>query len=299
MQSVERESSDAEAEERKPRSWQVLPLVGRLLGFASLAWTIALFMIAPMATQLVNLELGDKHKTILLTGLASNLALLVSAWVMARFADRRSFVSLGFDVRRSGLDGLTGVGLGVTWLALTLGGISLFGRISMQPVGNLGGESMAWAAGAILLNAIYQELLVHGYMFQVLERLHAAAAVLVTSTFFTFLHWGAFRGDWLAASNIFLAGTAMGLMYWRSRNLWSAMACHFTWNFLLGPALGLTVSGSNDLGLRWRPLQIEGPTWLVGGEFGLEGGVATTLATVILIAVIVRRRSTEPRVAPH
>ena len=138
-------------------------------------------------------------------------------------------------------------------------------------------------------NAAYQEVLVHGYLFQILERTHVVVALAATSTLFAVLHWGAYQGEWLAAGNIFLAGTAMGLMYWRSRSLWTPIACHFLWNFLLGPVLGLTVSGTSELRLHSGIIRIDGPGWLVGGPFGLEGGAAVTFTTGALIAVLALR----------
>jgi hypothetical protein len=41
--------------------------------------------------------------------------------------------------------------------------------------------------------------------------------------------------------------------------LWLPIGIHFAWNSLLGPVLGLTVSGTDQLGVGWRVFQVEGP----------------------------------------
>jgi hypothetical protein len=61
---------------------------------------------------------------------------------------------------------------------------------------------------------------------------------------------------------------------------------HAAWNFLLGPALGLTVSGTDELATGWRAFALDGPAWATGGDFGLEGSVLVTVTTTLLVAAI-------------
>lgn len=65
----------------------------------------------------------------------------------------------------------------------------------------------------------------------------------------------------------------------------------FAWNLLLGPVLGLTVSGTDQLGLGWCMLALEGPEVFTGGSFGLEGGLIVTLTTSLLIGGLLLVRS--------
>jgi hypothetical protein len=52
----------------------------------------------------------------------------------------------------------------------------------------------------------------------------------------------------------------------------------------VGPVLGLALSGRPDLNLGWRVLALRGPDLATGGAFGIEGSLATTLATAVAIA---------------
>jgi membrane protease YdiL (CAAX protease family) len=261
-----------------------------LLGFVALVLVASILLMLPFWLLFGRPASLDSHRAMALMALAECVAYLGAAWVMVRFAEDRPFSSLGFDLSRLATDGLTGLRLGAAGLALALGGAALLGAVSLKPAGEPGASAIAWVAALVLLKAASEEFLVHGYIFQVLERVHPGLALTVTSTLFTLLHWSQYRDDWLAAANLFLAGTWLGLMYRRSRNLWMPVACHFAWNFLLGPLLGLTVSGTNRLNLEWTLVRLEGPAWLVGGQFGLEGGAVTTLALTALVAALLARR---------
>ena len=81
-------------------------------------------------------------------------------------------------------------------------------------------------------------------------------------------------------------------------NLWLPVAAHFTWNLVLGPVLGLTVSGSSQLGLGWRMLSVEGPPLITGGDFGPEGGLMVTLTTALLVTAMFWMHNRRPASGP-
>jgi len=118
--------------------------------------------------------------------------------------------------------------------------------------------------------------------------------VLVSSALFSLYHAGAFQGGWLPPLNVFLAGLVFCLAYGITGNLWFPTSVHFAWNFLLGPLLGLTVSGSGELTAALPLIELDGPARFTGGAFGLEGGFVVTLTTTALVfalMAILRRRS--------
>ncbi len=108
----------------------------------------------------------------------------------------------------------------------------------------------------------------------------------MSAALFAGIHAGAFQGAWLPAVNVFSAGVLFCLAYGVSGNLWFPVSIHFAWNLLLGPVLGLTVSGTGELGLGWSVFSVDGPELFTGGAFGVEGGLVVTLTTAILITVL-------------
>jgi hypothetical protein len=97
---------------------------------------------------------------------------------------------------------------------------------------------------------------------------------------FALLHYGTAKGAILPLFNLFMAGLLLGYAYLVTGNLWMPIALHFAWNFLLGPVLGLAVSG-RSLTSGTQILSLQGPDSVTGGAFGLEGGLVATFTTAV------------------
>lgn len=223
------------------------------------------------------------------------LAVLLAAWIMLRFVDRRSLRSLGFGMRRLLPD--TGIGLilgsAMTLLALLI--LWLPGWVETVPIRGFSWFVLGLTAAAMLLNSVTQEVMVRGYVLQTIEsRFDVTVALVASSLFFLLLHAGAvIEGGLLAAVNLLAAGLLLGLAYTATRNLWLPIGLHFSWNVIQGPILGIAVSGQAvDSG--WSILALRGPAVFTGGDFGLEGGLAATLVTAMGISFLIlhgRRRA--------
>src|SRR3546814_6374331 len=80
---------------------------------------------------------------------------------------------------------------------------------------------------------------------------------------------------WLGFINIVLAVVLMVLAFFRRGSIWLPVGLHMGWNFVQGTVLGFHVSGIEAETV--FQLQLQGSEWLSGGNFGLEGSLATTL----------------------
>jgi hypothetical protein len=65
---------------------------------------------------------------------------------------------------------------------------------------------------------------------------------------------------------------------------------HFGWNWALGWFFGLPVSGMRLVSNPLLQGEDVGPKWLTGGSYGIEGGVACTIALVVFTVFIWRTR---------
>ena len=219
--------------------------------------------------------------------LVTAVAIVAAAWVMARFADGRAFSTLGFAsttaVRDVGIGALVGAG----WLILCLGALWVFGALQPARSIQLAEPALAWSAAALFVNTVTQETLARGYVFQTIQtHTNTLWAIAASSVLFAAYHAGAFNGSWLAAINVFLAGVLFASVYLASGSLWAPIGLHFAWNLLVGPVLGLTVSGRASLALGTPALALRGPDLLTGGTFGLEGGVIVTVATLLVTGAV-------------
>jgi hypothetical protein len=87
----------------------------------------------------------------------------------------------------------------------------------------------------------------------------------------------------LGLGNIALAGVLLGLAFYAPGGIWTATGVHLGWNALLA-CLDTPVSGVpfRIPLLDYRP---GGPSWLTGGGFGPEGGLAATIALTVAIVL--------------
>jgi membrane protease YdiL (CAAX protease family) len=216
------------------------------------------------------------------------LTILIAAWIMARVVDRRSFSTLGFAPGHLARDILLGACIGFLWLASSLAVLWLFGWVTLQPTGALDSSALTVAIVAMILNTVIQEVLARSYILQTIQsQTNTTWAILISSLIFMLYHVAGFRGEWLPAVNVFLAGILFGVAYYLTGNLWLPIAIHFVWNFLLGPVLGLSVSGQ-DLANSWHIFSVQGPALFTGGAFGVEGGLVVTLTTILGIMLLFR-----------
>ena len=214
------------------------------------------------------------------------LASLGACAIMVRWVDRG--LPLGFGRARAGVDSWFGLAGGAAWLGLSLGLVALLGGVEMAPRGVFTWSALLLAGVSGWLNAAVQEVVARSYIFQLVrQRSGPAWAVVVTSGIFVAMHAGAFHGAVLPMVNVLAASVLFGLVLLRTGSLWGVIALHFAWNFLVGPVLGLAVSG-HDLADGRAMLRLQGPDWLTGGTFGLEGSVIVTLVTIAGCLVVGR-----------
>ncbi|MCX7880345.1 MAG: CPBP family intramembrane metalloprotease [Ignavibacteria bacterium] len=139
----------------------------------------------------------------------------------------------------------------------------------------------------ILFSATTEELLFRGVLFQrLIDKLGEAKAIFFSSIVFSLAHIQNPSINTLAMLNLFLGGVVLGVMYIRTYILWLPIGFHFGWNFFQYYLLGSPVSGH----YHFEPFVISKITEfepiVFGGNFGLEGGVASTLLLILVVIYI-------------
>ncbi|HWR13808.1 MAG TPA: type II CAAX endopeptidase family protein [Terriglobales bacterium] len=145
----------------------------------------------------------------------------------------------------------------------------------------------------ILCAAMVEELAFRGYPFQrLVEGMGPVGAILVLSALFGAVHLqnphiaDSRAVQFFAFSNTLYVGVVLAISYLRTRALWFPFGLHFGWNASLGLFFGLPVSGMSDFSVMVRS-RAYGPQWLVGGNYGLEGGfLGTVIITLGLVYVL-------------
>jgi len=156
-------------------------------------------------------------------------------------------------------------------------------NITITPRGLL---AAAVVFGVLVTAAMAEELMFRGYPFQrLVEGLGTTGAIIVLSLMFGAVHMQnphVSENRWVqnfAFTNTLLIGIVLAFCYLRTRALWLPWGVHFGWNAALGAVYGLPVSGISQFATVVKG-KATGPEWLLGGRYGLEGGM---LGTVVIL----------------
>jgi membrane protease YdiL (CAAX protease family) len=190
---------------------------------------------------------------------------------------------------RSGLAG--GVLLGVAIFTAVIGILGVMGYAQVTALPTI---AMPWTElTSALLAAVFEELIMRGVLFRIVEdRFNSLAALVVSAAVFGLVH-GANHGATIVSTLCiaFEAGLLLAAAYMVTRSLWLPIGLHFGWNFTEGGLFGAAVSGGKAEGI--VKTVITGPPLISGGEFGPEASLIALavclLVTAILLAIAIRR----------
>ncbi len=238
----------------------------------------------------------SRDNVLLLTaqGVAQLLAFGLLTWAIGRGRLRLTWAQMGWVPRGRfrgfglGLEGSAILATASLLIAVGLGDarwVSDSGTVT-DYLRNVGLTTATLAPAALA-----EELMFRGLPLVILAAaLGRGTAILVMAIVFGVAH--AWNPDVtpLAIGNIALAGVFLSLAFYAPGGIWTAWGAHLGWNATLA-ALDAPVSG-----LPFRiPLIDFSPgtmTWLSGGKFGPEGGLAATLvlcAGCVALARYVRK----------
>ncbi len=207
---------------------------------------------------------------------------LLAVVLFRRLVDGKTVFSLGFRLRGYGLH--FGAGCFVGAVAITLGYAVLLGAglLSFDGWNPFSGSELVLMLAVFAVVAVNEEIVLRGYVLSNLRAsMNGYLAVFVSAAVFASLHMWNAHLSFLGMLNLALAGVILGLYYHHFQNLWFPVGLHLTWNFTQGPVFGFNVSGTDTGGLLRHSL--DGPAWLTGGGFGLEGSVFVTALEVVMV----------------
>lgn len=173
-----------------------------------------------------------------------------------------------------------GTAAGTAWLALPVILMLLAGNVQFVGVNSV--SMLPLWLGSVLLNVVMQELLVRGYLYQMLRQRHnTAAAVVITGILFTLLHPGAFEAGVIPVLNVFTTSLLMSAVLEYTGSLVAPAVMHFLWNAVSSMVLGLG-NGPSDYPVLMNAV-FSGNVLLSGGDCKIEGSIFTLLVNVFFI----------------
>lgn len=231
-------------------------------------------------------ELQFMYATLFGTLLSSIVVIL---W--CRLIEKRSLRSIGFKRGNVLRHYAIGMIIAFAMFSLVVGINLVTGAMTIESVvANLDHTALLcillFFIGYIFQGA-YEEILTRGYlMVNVGAKYKTVTALTISAVVFALLHGGNPGISIVAVINLALIAVFFGLYIICFDNIWGACAMHSVWNFVQGNFYGIKVSGLNVFESIFVTRSIPGKELINGGNFGAEGGIATTIAVALSIGIL-------------
>jgi len=272
--------------------------------FYILAYIGALTVISGVAVIILTLMLGKEgaeqvfygRRGYLFQGILSLAVASFVGWLCGAFLEGLPFKALGWSLHRGWLkDLIVGSVIGALSVALAILIIKSFGgyRFSFNQSASFASmtKTVFYSLVIFVLAAAAEETAFRGYGLQTMARSNikwAWLSIVLLSLAFGFVH---LRNPNVSFGftfiNTALAGIWLSVAYLKTRSLWFPLGAHWAWNWTMAAIFGIPVSGISTI--TPAPLfkvEIGGPTWLSGGSYGVEGGIACAVAVLFSTAAI-------------
>ncbi len=211
---------------------------------------------------------------------------ILATILLTKYLNKRPVESLGFHKEGFVKNYIVGLLIGGLLIAFTIVASFLFGTITIEF-----NSMVNWGAIFVLLlgfmiQGMAEEVVCRGYVQNALRlRWGLVVTMIIQAAFFSALHSMNDGMTVMPVINLFLYGAFVGILFYYTDNLWMAGGIHSVWNFLLGPILGIEVSGHVIPGTVFMS-SFTGSELLTGGSFGMEGSIFTTIGMCVGIIIV-------------
>lgn len=228
----------------------------------------------------------------MLTSLFATAIMILIPMLFCKFIQKRKMRTLGFKKqgmwKEYGIGLLVGLGMmtAIVLIGMVTGSLQLQFNSEAMTAGGIGMLLLLFVG--FLVQGMSEEVFCRSYFLISISRKKGNVwlGIIVSSLAFGALHLGNSGIAPLAFVNLVLFGIFAGVYFVRRGNIWGIAAIHSIWNFAQGNIFGILVSG-NDFGTTIFTSTInENMTLINGGDFGLEGGILTTIILVAGTAVM-------------
>jgi uncharacterized protein len=254
-----------------------------------IAVSVSVYVVTFWAAQAVFYSMLGTARALVDVTLSTLLAALFANWLALRVYENRGLAAIGLAANRAAagnaVAGLAG-GIGAACLVLgppLLTGAAHLARAAEQPAAG----AIPFAIVMLAAGSLGEEMLFHGYAFQILLRpLGPYATVLAVGAVFALMHGSNPHATWFGLANTAGFGILFGYAFLRSRDLWLPIGLHFGWNCTL-PLFGVNLSGLKMGVTGHEMVWTAGALWS-GGEYGPEASVLTSAVLLLLFVYIAK-----------
>ena len=208
------------------------------------------------------------------------IGVLLLLWILMRFVDKEPFIKLGFSLKGKINDIILGMTLGLLLMAVGYTILILLGEIKFIGF-NYDLKNIILLFLLFIAVSIAEETYVRGYVLKnLLQSFNPIISLIISSAIFSLLHLFNPNVNYIALTELFIAGILLGISYVYTKNLWFPIALHLSWNFFQ-VMFGFNVSGMDTYSL--IEFEIIENNNINGGDFGFEGSYFSILFSLIMM----------------
>ena len=208
------------------------------------------------------------------------IGVLLLLWILMRFVDKEPFINLGFSLKGKINDIILGMTLGLLLMAVGYTILILLGEIKFIGF-NYDLKNIILLFLLFIAVSIAEETYVRGYVLKnLLKSFNPIISLIISSAIFSLLHFFNPNVNYIALTELFIAGILLGISYVYTKNLWFPIALHLSWNFFQ-VMFGFNVSGMDTYSL--IEFEIIENNNINGGDFGFEGSYLSILFSLIMM----------------
>ena len=208
------------------------------------------------------------------------IGIFVLLWILMKFVDKEPFINLGFNIKGKMNDIILGMALGLLLMAVGYSTLIFLGEIKFVSF-NYDLKSIILLFLLFIGVSVVEETYVRGYVLKnLLKSFNPVVSLIISSAIFSLLHFFNPNVNYIALTELFIAGILLGVSYVYTKNLWFPIALHLSWNFFQ-VMFGFNVSGMDTYSL--IEFEILENNNINGGDFGFEGSYLSILFSLIMI----------------
>lgn len=221
---------------------------------------------------------------------------LVAILIWNKFVDKAKLSEIGFNFKNPIKDYVIGFVVAVIFQALILLVAGCFSAFSFEVDSNIKVLYIIISLLGFGIQGFTEEVLCRGYLLnKVAKNSGVVAGVILNSLVFAALHSGNNSIKFLPVLNLIVFGIVFSLIFLLTDSIIFAGAAHTAWNFMLGPVMGIEVSGTRFFTSIFKTTRAAGADLISGGSFGLEGSILTTVFGIlisIILFILIKRKKT-------
>ena len=244
---------------------------------------VRIFSLYYLFDYIFNPTIEDK----LIASLVSFISSLIFIFLYVRFFEKNSLKTLGF--KNSSIFKSISIGfiLAISAIFVVISTIAALTDVIVS-VSNENNYKLIFLVIILFsIQGFTEEIVFRGYLMNRIAALKGKwVGVFINSLFFTIFHIANPSSSYLSSLNIYIIGVVLSLIFWYTDNIIIVGIFHGTWNVIIGVVLGINLSGINISYSIFKIILNSNNKVVIGGEFGIEASIITTIFFVLFGIVI-------------